>query len=381
MTHWYGLAVLMSLGVLALLWQIGRTRAHRSKQQQAVVRQQSRRLTDARRALAANVTTAEPTTESDSRVPTRPVPAHAGRSLLAESALAAAARDRLDEFREMIPRPKSTLVQLLRGDNDPAVLAELMSTDPGSAALLLRAVNSAQFNLTTKVNSVRHAITYLGANLVRDILLHNLISADVRMTDSQLERIYQQIWQGSYLASGLASLMALQLRFDAPSNIATQALFFSLGDLTLLTSFPGLKPLYADSLSLPDRVFAVQEQIGFSPAVAGAVLARDWELPDALADGLAQGLAPLTTPPDDCAVGDLRAFTLSYVCHRLAETMIQTQLNDASAAFDNLREADEFFYLRDYLARAGLQNFGSVLADPGLAKKLNTLSASLAGLA
>jgi HD-like signal output (HDOD) protein len=281
----------------------------------------------------------------------------------------------------LIPRPRSTLVQLLRGDHDPAALAELMSADPGSAALLLRAVNSAQFNLTTKVNSVRHAITYLGANLVRDILLHNLISAEVRMTDSQLERIYQQLWQGGYLASGLASLMALQLRFDAPSHIATQALFFSLGDLGVLTAFPALKSLYADALSLPDRVFAVQDKIGFSPAVAGAVLARDWELPDTLVDALAQGLTPLTTPVDDCALGDLRAFTLGYVCHRLADTMIQAHLGDCSLAFVRLQEADEFFYLRDYLTRAGLQDLGSVLADPGFAKKIHALTTNLAALA
>jgi hypothetical protein len=175
--------------------------------------------------------------------------------------------------------------------------------------------------------------------------------------------------------------MALQLRFDAPSHIATQALFFSLGDLSLLTAFPALKPLYADALSLPDRVFAVQDQLGFSPAVAGAALARDWELPDTLVDVLAQGLTPLTTPVDACAVGDLRAFTLSYVSHRLAETMIQAHLDDCGLAFARLREADEFFYLRDYLARAGLQNLGSILADPGLAQKTHALTVTLAALA
>jgi HD-like signal output (HDOD) protein len=379
MTYWYGLAVLVSLGIVVGLWNVGRNKAQRSRQQQVVAQQKTRRLTEARRALTAN-TTAEPTTEPGNKEPPRPAPAHVGRSLMVESALDTLARRRLDEFRQVIPRPRSTLVQLLRGDNDPALLAELMSTDPGSAALVLRAVNSAQFNLTTKVNSVRHAITYLGANLVRDILLRNLISAEVRMTDSQLERIYQQLWQGGYLASGLASLMALQLRFDAPSHIATQALFFSLGDFGLLTAFPVLKPLYADALSLPDRVFAVQDQLGFSPAAAGAALARDWELPGTLVDVLAQGLTPLTTPVDDCTVDDLRAFTLSYVSHRLAETMIQAHLDDCGLAFARLREADEFFYLPDYLARAGLQNLGSILADPGLAKKIHALTVTLAAL-
>lgn len=380
MAYWYGLAALVSLGILIIWSWTGRSRRRRATRRQTEAQQEATRLAEARRALAANTTVPE-ATEPDRPTPTRPAPAYTGRRLLAESELDDTAWQRLDQFRQMIPRPRSTLVQLLRGDNDPAALAELLSADPGSAALLLRAVNSARFNLTTKVNSIRHAITYLGANLVRDILLHNLISADVRMMDSQLERIYQQIWQGSYLASGLASLMALQLRFDAPSSIATQALFFSLGDLSLLTAFPELKPLYADSLSLPDRVFAVQEQIGFSPAVAGAALAADWELPEALVDALAHGLTPLTTAPENCSVGDQRAFALSYVCHRLADTMIQGPLDDCGLAFARLQEADEFFYLRDYLARVDLQNFGSILADPGLAKKINALTANLAALA
>lgn len=298
--------------------------------------------------------------------------------LYQEKDLSAEVQTRLATLTNEVPRPKSIMLRLVAGKDDPVQLSRLISTDPGSTALLLRTVNSAQFNLSHKIDSIQRAITYLGSKLVKDIVLSNIIKGDRKVGDREVERLAQKFWLTSYIASSMASLAAQQLRYETSSSIATQSLLFSIGDITLLTHIPELKKLYLKPLSFTERVQAVQDELGFNSAIAAAVLARAWKLPDTLITGLANSLAPLTTAPEDCAIEDLAPFTLSYACYRLADHMIRERIADIGEAFELLTQADEYYYLKDYLEVCKLQSLGTILTDPLLASKIRPLTASLA---
>ncbi len=270
------------------------------------------------------------------------------------------------------------MLRLVAGKDDPVQLSRLISTDPGSTALLLRTVNSAQFNLSHKIDSIQRAITYLGSKLVKDIVLSNIIKGDRKVGDREIEQLAQKFWLTSYIASSMTSLAAQQLRYETSSSIATQSLLFSIGDITLLTHIPELKKLYLSPLSFTERIQAVQDELGFNSAITAAVLARAWKLPDILITGLANSLAPLTTAPEDSAIEDLAPFTLSYACYRLADHMIRERIADIGEAFELLTQADEYYYLKDYLELCKLQSLGAILTDPLLASKIRPLTASLA---
>ncbi len=311
--------------------------------------------------------------------PRRVMPASlATLHLYQEKDLSDEVQTRLATLTNEVPRPKSIMLRLVAGKDDPVQLSRLISTDPGSTALLLRTVNSAQFNLSHKIDSIQRAITYLGSKLVKDIVLSNIIKGDRKVGDREVERLAQKFWLTSYIASSMASLAAQQLRYETSSSIATQSLLFSIGDITLLTHIPELKKLYLKPLSFTERVQAVQDELGFNSAIAAAVLARAWKLPDTLITGLANSLAPLTTAPEDCAIEDLAPFTLSYACYRLADHMIRERIADIGEAFELLTQADEYYYLKDYLEVCKLQSLGTILTDPLLASKIRPLTASLA---
>ena len=287
------------------------------------------------------------------------------------------AKLKLNSLAKHISRPKSILLELVQGKDDPAQLFQLVSTDPGSAAMLLSTVNSAQFNLTTKIDSVERAITYLGAKFVRDIVLSNVLKGDHKITDPDIELLTQKLWKTSYLASGLTAVAAQQLRFEEPSRLSTQALFFTLGDIMLLTHMPELKTTYSAQLSFPDRLRAIQNEVGFNPAMTSFKLARNWELPDNLVTALKHSLMPLVAAPPEWDAGELRAFTLSYLCYRLADIMNSVPTDNVLEAQTILEAADEYFYLKQYIEAASLATLGAILAEPAQVNKIKPLISHL----
>ena len=287
------------------------------------------------------------------------------------------AKQKLNSLAQHISRPRSILLELVEGKDDPAQLFQLVSTDPGSAAMLLSTVNSAQFNLTTKIGSVERAITFLGAKFVRDIVLSNVLKADHKITDPDIELLTQRLWKTSYLASGLTTVAAQQLRFDEPSRLSTQALFFTLGDIMLLTHVPELKAIYSTELSFPDRIRAIQNEVGFNPAITSSKLARNWQLPDSLVTALKHSLQPLVAAPPEWDAAELRAFTLSYLCYRLADIMNSVPTDNVLEAQSILEAADEYFYLKQYIEGAGLTTLGAILTEPAQANKIKHLTSHL----
>ncbi|MFN3885279.1 MAG: HDOD domain-containing protein, partial [Rhodocyclaceae bacterium] len=70
-----------------------------------------------------------------------------------------------------IPRVVSEVTaELDRDDPDPRHIAELVATDPGLTARLLKLANSAFFGLTRQIDSVGEAITVLGFNHLRTLV-------------------------------------------------------------------------------------------------------------------------------------------------------------------------------------------------------------------
>lgn len=157
---------------------------------------------------------------------------------------------RLAGLADSLPRPRSVMLQLAQAGDDPAELARIVATDPATAALLLRTVNSAQFSLRSEITSIQHAITYLGANLVRDVAIRHAMTVPAAGRNLTAERIYQGLWRNSYLASGIALALAQRLRLPAPAATSTQALLFMLGDIALVSHYPQIADLYNADLDL-----------------------------------------------------------------------------------------------------------------------------------
>ncbi|HCO44825.1 MAG TPA: hypothetical protein DIT63_12025 [Gammaproteobacteria bacterium] len=282
----------------------------------------------------------------------------------------------LVDLSDSLPRPRAVLTQLLLAGDDPVELARVVATDTASAALLLRTVNSARFHLTRPVSSVQHAVTYLGANLVRDMAIRHALALPAPAHDPAAERANQRLWRIGYLASTIALAVARHQRWPSAGALSTQALLFGLGDIALLAHHPGLAELYAPDYGLPARVEEIQRRLALNPAMAAAHLGRVWQLPQELVRGLGASLTPLAGGPQQLAPDLLAPVTLGYFSTGLADVMLRQGSCDPRTAVDTLLGLPHAFFLPEYLAACGVSGVLDALAQPAAARRLNAVWAS-----
>ncbi len=309
-------------------------------------------------------------TQPLSAIQAEPPPELLSLCLLNDSLLAPDVALRLTTLADSLPRPRSVMLQLVQAGDDPSELARIVATDPATAALLLRTVNSAQFSLASEITSVQHAITYLGANLVRDVAIRHAMAVPINARNLTAERIYQSLWRSSYLASGVALVLAQRLRLPAPAALSTQALLFTLGDIAVVSYHPEVADLYHADLDLAALVASTQERLGFNSAMIGAYLAQVWQLPVALRGVLRHSLAPLVGGPQTIEPQMLPGLVIGYFSNRLAQALWRQVDYDLFDAMQTLLARPEAYYLPLHLAAVGLADALAVLTDPAVERRL-----------
>lgn len=297
-------------------------------------------------------------------------------ALLREESLTPAARQRLQALAGAVPRPRTVFLELLQTGGDPLELARVVAGDPAAAALLLRTVNSAQFQLAREITSVQRAITYLGANLVRDIAIRHALAGSQTGTDHRMARVHEALWSSSHIASAIAFSLAQQLRLSGAAELSTQTLLFNLGDIALVVCHPQLVELYSGEGGLHERVDGMQRELGYNAALAGAHLGNIWQLPLRLCRVLGASLAPLSMPQQDLDPELLQGVALGYFANRLAEVLSAQSVFQLQAGIDNLIKRPEAAMLPEYLAAGGLGNALTALTDPALERRLAAIHAS-----
>lgn len=186
------------------------------------------------------------------------------------------------------PRPSilTRLVRDLRADEpDLSAIGQLISSDAGLSAAMVKTVNSAAFGLAVRATSVKHALQLMGlataGNLVTGLLLKQ---AFPHGRHPMMERF----WETSSRVAEVSAQLARALKCADADAAHTLGLFRDCGMAALL----GRHADYADlvkSCAKPDGLRladAENMRYGVNHAVIGDVLGRDWMLPPAITDAI-----------------------------------------------------------------------------------------------
>lgn len=293
-----------------------------------------------------------------------------------------------------IRRPPAALHQMLSPQfldrASSQALSELINGEAQLAAKVLATVNAPFYGLSRPVSSIGQAVTFLGLNTVRSIVLRDLLDGSFPARgpagNPALKQATQNLWNASALASELCNRLSSKLGIADAGALVAQVLLSFLGHLataTLLAERTASAPPTAGSLL--DRTRTAQDALGLGPAEIGGLLLQAWGVPATIVDGVRAIDRVLVTPVGALAPTDAAALALAHLCARLGE---QLAAADAPAAASpgglaglsaGLLDAEENHHLRAHLATPALARLPEHLRAPDLAQAMQTLQQGLRG--
>jgi HD-like signal output (HDOD) protein/ActR/RegA family two-component response regulator len=172
---------------------------------------------------------------------------------------------------------------LAKEDGSLADVCSIVEQDVAMSVKVLQLVNSAFFGVSRRITSVEHAVSYLGMNTIKNLVLAHSLFAEFGGNLANAERQQAQ----SLLASRIVRLL-LQDRQRA-QVAATAALLHDAGSLALASRLPKEHKDIVETAN-KDAVpihLVERERFGVSHAEVGAYLLALWGLPHDVIEAVA----------------------------------------------------------------------------------------------
>jgi len=182
-----------------------------------------------------------------------------------------------------LPPYQPTALKLLNISCDSASATadfeKAFKADPALTADLLLVANSAQFGARSRVDSIRHAISYLGLERVR--ALASTIGFSYYVRGGGKNEYAKSIWTHGLATAVIADLVGNGLEI---TGTYTAGLTHDMGRLALLECDAAG---YASQLgrtypTLEEALESEKELFGMTHCEAGAIIAKQWRFPEQL---------------------------------------------------------------------------------------------------
>ncbi|MCU0563630.1 MAG: response regulator [Desulfobacterales bacterium] len=213
-------------------------------------------------------------------------------------------------------------------------VGDLVARDLGMTAKILQLVNSAFFGLARRVASPQDAVSLLGYDTVRALVLSAKIFSQVDL--SRIPGLWlDALWQHSFSTSLFARAIGVgeKLPRKAQDEAFTAGILHDLGQLILAQNFPDA---YAEAIMLSGRsgrpLWEIEtERFGASHAELGAYLLGLWGIGEDVVGAVAQHHQP--PPAGSAARVTAVVFAANLIEHRLTAepTAGETSAGEADA--------------------------------------------------
>jgi putative nucleotidyltransferase with HDIG domain len=195
-----------------------------------------------------------------------------------------------------LPSLPAVVMELLNSidqeDIDISVLARKVSHDQALTAKTLRLANSSQFGLQVKVTTIQQAVTYLGFQATRNLVLAAAVTGcfPAGRCPGFNDKAF---WRHSIATAACAKVLARQMRFNQDYAF-TAGLLHDIGRLVLVSCFPqqyaqAIAYRAAHDCSLLD---AERAALGVDHVEAGVALGEHWNFSTTMTHALAHHHSP-----------------------------------------------------------------------------------------
>jgi putative nucleotidyltransferase with HDIG domain len=206
--------------------------------------------------------------------------------------------DLVTQVKDLPPMP-AVIMKAMEAAQDPDVpirtLQLLISQDQALSAKILRIVNSAMYSLRREVSTVSHAVSVLGINTVKSVIMAVSVERVFQTSKDLGTKLMSDHSWGAALA---ARAIAKRANYENVEEALICGLMHDLGKPVMMQN---LKARYTEIVSevyKGNANFHQQELLafGFSHAHVGALLARKWNFPPQLAEAVGYHHNPISAP-------------------------------------------------------------------------------------
>lgn len=189
---------------------------------------------------------------------------------------------------ELVQDPKSSASQL----------GKIISHDSGLTSRVLRMVNSAYYGFPKQISSIQHAITIMGFNTIKSLVLSSSIFRIFAPKSGSITSLdYKKFWKHSLLTAIASRTIYQKLFFQPDEHIFSAAILHNIGKIILdqydhenyarvLAEFPG--PHFGN-----DVLSAEQKHCDVTHQYIGHFVAESWNLPEMISDVILYHHSPL----------------------------------------------------------------------------------------
>jgi len=178
-------------------------------------------------------------------------------------------------LRQILDNPEYTVAEV----------ATIIEKDPAITLRLLRIVNSSLYSFAAPVDTVSRAVTLLGSQQIRDLVLATPIALTFKGISSNLIDM-QRFWRRSIYCAAACQHLAGRVGEYGRERLFVAGLLHDIGHLLMYQTIPGLaQQALEQALAGNQPVHLVERSLlGFDYAIAGGELMRLWELPESLVE-------------------------------------------------------------------------------------------------
>ncbi len=206
----------------------------------------------------------------------------------------------LSEAEKELPVSPALLGELFRqtSSDSPLSLDDISGTisrDQALTAGVLSRANSAYYGFQGKISSISRAISLLGLSELRKILLFVTMSALSRKADQNVIDL-GNYWEHQCLVAFLSQELGILCARDDYQELFVTGILHDLGKLMLVLYQPQVWRKVSEISAQKKVAFfqAEHEFWGLDHAVAGALVLKSWNLPEAITEAISAHHSPET---------------------------------------------------------------------------------------
>jgi putative nucleotidyltransferase with HDIG domain len=203
---------------------------------------------------------------------------------------------------ELPPFPPATAEIMRELDDvmsDAHSVASAICREPTLATTLLRIANSVVFAMQREIVTVADAVAYMGLSTTKALFLRLKIGN--LFPQAPVENGYdgKSLWCHSVAVSQAADELARRVGGIDPNLAATAGLLHDIGKLAINSRFPAtVRKLWSEELAEQSFLYRESRLFGADHAVIGSRVARQWKLPEQLAQMIRLHHLPADQPLD-----------------------------------------------------------------------------------